>query len=60
MNPIERGIVLCEAARRGLRAAEAAGLTGYMHEPRHDDPYEVMPDEGYDEEIPESAYDTDE
>lgn len=60
VNPIERGIVLFEAARRGLKAAEEAGLTGYMHEPRHDDPYELMPEEGYEDEIPESAYDTDE
>ncbi|MDQ0655121.1 TraM recognition domain-containing protein [Pseudomonas cedrina] len=59
VNPIERGIVLFEAARRGLKAAEEAGLTGYMHEPRHDDPYELTPEED-DEDIPESAYDTDE
>ncbi|MBA6105254.1 TraM recognition domain-containing protein [Pseudomonas monteilii] len=60
VNPMERGIVLFEAARRALKAAQAAGLTGYMHEPRHDDPYELLPDEEYDDEIPESAYDTDE
>lgn len=59
VNPIERGIVLFEAARRGLKAAEDAGLTGYMHEPRHDDPYELTPEED-EEDIPESAYDTDE
>lgn len=58
--PNERGIVLFEAARRGLKAAEAAGLTGYMHEPRHDDPYEIIPDDEDEEDIPDSAYDTDE
>ncbi|NMZ14651.1 TraM recognition domain-containing protein [Pseudomonas proteolytica] len=59
VNPVERGIVLFEAARRGLKAAEEAGLTGYMHEPRHDDPYELTPEED-EEDIPESAYDSDE
>lgn len=56
VNPTERGIVLFEAARKALRKAEAAGLTGYMHEPRHDDPYELMPEDD-DAEIPDSAFD---
>lgn len=56
VNPIERGIVLFEAARKALQQAEAAGLTGYMHEPRHDDPYELMPEDD-DAEIPDSAFD---
>jgi len=56
VTPTERGIVLFEAARKALKQAEAAGRTGYMHEPRHDDPVELMPDE-LDDDIPESAFD---
>ena len=55
VTPTERGIVLFEAARKALKQAEAAGRTGYMHEPRHDDPVELV-DESEDD-IPESAYD---
>lgn len=54
VSPTERGIVLFEAARKALKQAEAAGRTGYMHEGRHDDPFELM-DEA-DDDIPESAY----
>lgn len=53
--PTERGIVLFEAARKAMKQAEAAGHTGYMHEPRHDDPVELMPMD--DDDIPESAFD---
>ncbi len=56
VTPTERGIVLFEAARKALKQAEAAGRTGHMHEPRHDDPVELMPDE-FDDDIPESAFD---
>ncbi|MEB0221369.1 hypothetical protein [Pseudomonas sp. AB12(2023)] len=57
VSPVERGIVLFESARKALRAAEAAGLTGYMHEARHNDPYELVGADDYDEDIPDSAYD---
>lgn len=56
VTPVERGIVLFEAARKAMRQAEAAGRTGYMHEPRYDDPLELMPMDDEDE-IPESAFD---
>lgn len=56
VTPTERGIVLFEAARKALKQAEAAGRTGYMHEPRHNDPIEMMPD-ACDDEIREAAYD---
>ncbi|WP_321959326.1 hypothetical protein [Burkholderia cenocepacia] len=56
VTPTERGIVLFEAARKALKQAEAAGRSGYMHEPRHDDPIELMPVDD-DDEIPESAFD---
>jgi intracellular multiplication protein IcmO len=54
VTPTERGIVLFEAARKALKQAEAAGRTGYMHEPRHDDPIELVDE--FDDDIPESAY----
>lgn len=56
VTPVERGIVLFEAARRALHEAEAAGMSGYMHQARHDDPYELMPDDD-EPEIPDHAYD---
>ena len=55
VSPVERGIVLFEAARKALGQTQAEGRLGYMHEPRHDDPRELMPDEG-DEDIPEDAF----
>ncbi|MFC6478642.1 hypothetical protein ACFQDN_21995 [Pseudomonas asuensis] len=54
-SPVVRGIVLFEAARKAMQEAEAGGRTGYMHEPRYDDPYELMP--VGDEDIPDDAYD---
>ncbi|WP_241136769.1 hypothetical protein [Achromobacter insuavis] len=52
--PVERGIVLFEAARRAMHAARAAGATGFLHEARRDDPAEIMP--GEDDNIPDYAY----
>ncbi|MCC7005941.1 MAG: hypothetical protein IT497_04780 [Ottowia sp.] len=43
ISPVERGIVLFEAARRALRQAESSGRTGYMHQAKHTDPIELMP-----------------
>lgn len=58
VSPTERGIVLFEAARKAMKLAEASGRSGYFHEPRHDDPVELM-GEDYtdDEDIPEDAFD---
>lgn len=37
VNPVERGIVLFQAARLALRDARASGRAGYCHGPRADD-----------------------
>ncbi len=45
VSPIERGIVLFQAARKALKIAEQAGRSGYMHTARYDDPTELMIDD---------------
>jgi len=55
VSPIERGIVLFEAARKALHRCDAAGRLGHMHEAHHDDPPEIAIPED-DEDVPEYAY----
>lgn len=56
--PEQRGIVLFQAARKALHAAEAQGLTGYYHQPMADqEPEELLGDDDEEFEIPEDAYD---
>ncbi|WP_029000935.1 hypothetical protein [Azohydromonas australica] len=54
VSPIERGIVLFQAARAALHRCEAAGRQGYMHEAHYDDPPESSISED-DDELPEDA-----
>jgi len=49
--PVERGIVLFQAARKALKMAEAAGRTGYMHAASCDSDG-VLPDFDSDENLP--------
>ncbi|CAG9260962.1 TraG-D_C domain-containing protein [Burkholderia diffusa] len=56
VTPVERGIVLFEAARRALKLAAAAGRKGYMHEARQEEPTELVAGAD-DDDIPESAFD---
>lgn len=49
VSPMERGIVLLEAARSALHQARKAGYTGHLHEGRFIDPDELIPDDDDDE-----------
>ena len=58
VSPEQRGIVLFQAARKAVHAAEAKGLSGYYHQVRDEDEFEeLLGDEGDDLEIPEEAFD---
>jgi intracellular multiplication protein IcmO len=55
VGPVERGIVLFEAARQALRQAQATGRTGHLHEAHHVNPPQIQP-VPHDEEMPEYAF----
>ncbi|WP_060512881.1 hypothetical protein [Pseudomonas sp. NBRC 111124] len=58
VTPEQRGIVLFQAARKAVHAAEAQGLTGYYHQVREEDEFEeLLGDEADDLDIPEEAFD---
>jgi len=58
VTPEQRGIVLFQAARKAVHAAEAQGLTGYYHQVREEDEFEeLLGDEADDLDIPEEALD---
>ncbi len=55
VTPVERGVVLFQAARTALHRCEASGQRGHMHEAYYDDPPEGrLPED--DDELPEETY----